>query len=157
MDAATRRVEAESARWVCFGLGGQDYGLPIVQVQEVLRLPPIEAVPGCIDIVPGVINLRGQVVTVIDLRCHLQLSMTPATADSRIVVVAHDGEPFGLLVDRIGEVTKLAASDIKPVPTLHRHGDRYGFAGVARHGGGLLTLLDVPALMRGIGGVFLSR
>src|SRR3546814_3706689 len=75
----------------------------ILQVHEVLRPLPIEAVPGAPDIVLGVINLRGQVVTVIDLRRYLELPEQPLDAETRIIVVAHDGETFGLLVDRSDE------------------------------------------------------
>lgn len=146
MSALARKTDGEFARWVCFGLGGQEYGLPILQVQEVLRLLPIEPVPGAPVIVPGVINLRGQVVAVIDLRLHLKLPATAASADTRIVVVAHDGETFGLLVDRIGEVSKIALAAIKPVPALHQNGNRYGFAGMVSRDHRLLTLLDVGAL-----------
>src|SRR3546814_8499420 len=73
MSALARKSDGEFARWVCFGLGTQEYGLPILQVHEVLRPLPIEAVPGAPDIVLGVINLRGQVVTVINLRRYLEL------------------------------------------------------------------------------------
>ncbi|NGY06893.1 chemotaxis protein CheW [Solimonas terrae] len=146
MSALARKTDGEFARWVCFGLGSQEYGLPILQVHEVLRPLPIEPVPGAPDIVPGVVNLRGQVVTVIDLRRYLVLPVTPIGTETRIVVVEHDGETFGLLVDRIGEVSKIALNAIKPVPTLHRQGNRYGFAGVVGRGAVLLTLLDVDAL-----------
>src|SRR3546814_12564814 len=108
MSALGRKSDGEFARWVCFGRGTQEYGLPILQGHEVLRPLPIEAVPGAPDIVLGVINLRGQVVTVIDLRRYLELPEQPLDAETRIIVVAHDGETFGLLVDRIGEVSKIA-------------------------------------------------
>src|SRR3546814_18849272 len=107
----------------------------ILQVHEVLRPLPIEAVPGAPDIVLGVINLRGQVVTVIDLRRYLELPEQPLDAETRIIVVAHDGETFGLLVDRIGEVSTIALAAIKPLPALHRDGNRYAFHGrVGRQG-----------------------
>lgn len=141
-----RKGDGEAARWVCFGLGGQDYGLPILQVHEVLRPLPVEPVPGAPDIVPGVINLRGQVVTVIDLRRYLGLPPAAPTADTRIVVVAHEGETFGLVVDSIGEVSKIAEGAIKPLPALHRDGDRFRFVGVVGRDSALLTLLDVDAL-----------
>lgn len=146
MSALARKSDGEFARWVCFGLGAQDYGLPILQVHEVLRPLPIEPVPGSADIMLGVINLRGQVVTVIDLRRYLQLPEQAVDAETRIIVVAHDGETFGLLVDRIGEVSKIAVAAIKPLPPLHRQGNRYGFAGMVGRGDALLTLLDVDAL-----------
>lgn len=146
MSALARKSDGEFARWVCFGLGAQEYGLPILQVHEVLRPLPIEPVPGAPDIMLGVINLRGQVVTVIDLRRYLKLPEQAHDAETRIIVVAHEGETFGLLVDRIGEVSKIALAAIKPVPALHRQGDRYGFAGMVGRGDALLTLLDIDAL-----------
>lgn len=146
MSDAAKREDAV-ARWVCFGLGAQDYGLPITQVHEVLRPAPIEPVPGAPDVVPGVMNLRGQVVTVIDLRRYLRLPAPAPSAEARIVVVVHDGETIGLLVDRIGQVSKIAADAIKPLPDLHRDGDPFRFVGVVAGEHGLLTLLDVDALL----------
>ena len=150
MNAAVN-IEGDIARWVCFGLAEQDYGLPIVQVHEVLRLCPIEPVPGAPAIMPGVINLRGRVVTVIDLRRYLKLPAPPPGAEARIIVVAHAGETLGLLVDRIGEVSKIAATAIKPLPSLQRGGDPFRFVGVVTRGDGtLLTLLDCDALLGGL-------
>jgi purine-binding chemotaxis protein CheW len=146
MSVLARATDGEFARWVCFGLGGQEYGLPILQVREVLRPVPVEPVPGAPAIVPGVINLRGQVVSLIDLRRYLGLPPAVETAETRIVVVAYDGEVFGLLVDRIGEVSKIALAAIKPLPALNQDGNRYGFAGVVPREQRLLTLLDVDAL-----------
>src|SRR3546814_1553136 len=83
MSALARKSDGEIARWVCFGLGTKEYGLPILQVHEVMRPLPIEAVPGAPAIVLGVINLRGQVVTVIDLRRYLELPEQPLDAETR--------------------------------------------------------------------------
>jgi len=147
---AAETPDVEVARWVCFGLGDQEYGLAIQQVREVLRVPPIEPVPGAPNTIPGVINLRGQVVTIIDLRRYLRLPAPTPGAEARIVVVAHDGETFGLLVDRIGEISKIAKTEIKPLPGLNREGDCYHFVGmVTAEEGRLLTLLDSDALLTG--------
>ncbi|WP_043115032.1 chemotaxis protein CheW [Solimonas soli] len=149
--SAPASIDVDLGRWVCFGLGAQDYGLAIGQVREVLKLTPIEPVPGTPPTIPGVINLRGQVVTVVDLRRHLGLPAPPPGVEARIVIVMHEGETFGLLVDRIGDISKIAAGAIKPLPGLHRDGDRFRFVGVASCGQGrLLTLLDADALLAGL-------
>ena len=134
-------------RWVCFGLGGELYGLPILRVQEVLTLTPIEPVPGAAPTLLGVINLRGQVVTVVDLRAHLGFAAPAPGAEARIVVVDDRGETIGLLVDGVSDVRKLAQAAIKPAPHVEAQ-RRVPVAGIVSRNGELLTLLDLDRLLR---------
>ena len=114
----TKRKDDSVSRWVCFGVGDQVYGLPILAVQEVLRDTEIEPVPGATRHVLGVLNLRGNVVTVIDLRVRLGLPPTSPDGDSRVVIVEHQGESFGLLVDRVADVRKIIDAAIKHAPDI---------------------------------------
>lgn len=144
MDAA-RHDDARISRWVCFELAGQRYGLPIGAVQEVVAEAQVEPVPGSAPQVLGVINLRGNVVTVLDLR--RRFGLAPAPVPARIVVVDHGAEAIGLCVDRVADLRRIADSAIRPAPA--------GSAAAADpiHGlvvrdGEVLTLLDVPALLQ---------
>jgi len=141
-----RREDQTLSRWVCFELSGQLYGLPIAQVQEVLADSRIEPVPGTSELVCGVINLRGNVVTVVDLRRRFGF---PAAQDAqtRIVVVDHGSEAIGLQVDRVADVRKLASGAIKPPPSTGTHSEAAGIHGMVSRGGEMLTLLDLPTLL----------
>ncbi|HSW11905.1 MAG TPA: chemotaxis protein CheW [Solimonas sp.] len=143
---AARREDQVLSRWVCFELAGQLYGLPIAQVQEVLADSIIEPVPGTSELVCGVINLRGNVVTVVDLRRRFGYAANQ-TPQTRIVVVDHGSESIGLCVDRVADVRKLADGAIKPAPATGSASEAAGIRGVVSRSGELLTLLDLPTLL----------
>lgn len=145
--AARRASDGPFERWVCFGLGEVIYGLPILRVQEVLQVPAIESVPGTAPTVLGVINLRGQVVSVIDLRLHLGFAANPIGPDARIIVMENQGETLGLLVDRVTDVRKVVEAAIKPAPGVDVD-RRAPLIGVVSRGGELLTLLDADRLLQ---------
>jgi len=150
-----RRNEDRLSSWVCFAVGAQGYGLPIERVQEVLNGIPVEPVPGTSAVVVGVINLRGSVVTVLDLRTCLDRSQVRTgrgdlEAKYCIIVLDLGGELFGLCVDSVAEVLKLPTAAIKPAP---RVGDADGSAralGVFSRNDRLLTLLDPESLLDGL-------
>ncbi|MDD3764651.1 MAG: chemotaxis protein CheW [Nevskiales bacterium] len=144
---ATRRKDDTISRWVCFETAGQHYGLPILSVQEVLRDAEIEPVPGTSEQVLGVINLRGNVVTVLDLRRRLSLEPVPRGPESRIVIVDHDGESYGLMVDRVADVRKVIDLAVKAAPSVGPAPGQSGVSGVYVRDGDLLTLLDPAALI----------
>jgi len=133
-------------RWIGFELAGQLYGVPILAVQEVLAQAEIEPVPGTAREVLGVINLRGQIVTVIDLRLRLGLPAAEA-AQGPLVVFDGASETLAARVDRVTHVRQIPDPAIKPSP---RAGGSPCAAvlGVVTRGGEFMTLLDVPALMR---------
>ncbi|TJY62832.1 chemotaxis protein CheW [Sinimarinibacterium sp. CAU 1509] len=144
-----RRRDDAVSRWVCFRLGAQLYGLPILQVQELLGNAAIEPVPGTTNQVCGVINLRGNVVTVLDLRVCLGLSPGPDSAESRIVVVEHGTESVGLRVDGVAEVRKVIDGAIRPSPNVGSASSGGTVRGVYLRDGEMLTLLDPDAVVNG--------
>ena len=132
-------------RWICFSLAGQAYGVDIGRVREVLAEVQIEPVPGAPTAVLGVINLRGQIVTVLDLRAWL--GREPMTKVARVMVLEHAGAMLGLAVDAVSDVLRLTPDAIKPVP---RSGDslRPDFIeGLTAREDGLLTLVNFDALL----------
>lgn len=146
--SATHRKDDTLSRWVCFRLADQLYGLPIESVQEVLARYDIEPVPGTARQVLGLINRRGAVLTVIDLRAHLGLP-PPADADRGAVVIFEtDGERFGLRVDGIDQVRKLVVEAIKPAPAVGAAALTGRIHGLYTREGELLTLLDADGLLR---------
>lgn len=143
---ARRKVEERLLRWVGFELMGQRYALRIEQVREVLSHAEIEPVPGAGAEVMGVTNLRGRIVTVVDLRICLNLRPNH-DGSSCIVVVEHGGEPVALRVDRIQELHVVAESAIKPAPNVTRSGSHRAVCGVISRGSTIITLLDVASLL----------
>lgn len=147
MDENRARKGEQLSRWVCFDLAGQNYGLPILEVQEVLTLAEIEPVPGTPSEVLGVINLRGAIVSVIDLRRLLQLPERPTDAQTRIIVLQNGDEPLGLRVDRVTQVRALPDSMIRPAPAIAAEPQQKPVRGLYSRGGDVLSLVDTASLL----------
>ena len=103
-------------QYVTFRLDDETYGLNVMQIQEVLRYTEIAPVPGAPDYVLGIINLRGNVVTVIDTRRRFGLADAEVTDATRIVVMESANQVMGILVDSVAEVVYLKASESRPRP-----------------------------------------
>lgn len=145
--AGARRNGDVLTRWVSFDLAGQPYGIAILKVLEVLASAVIEPVPGAPAAVLGVINLRGSIVTVVDLR--QKLGLPPVADNSCIIIVAHDGQPVGLRVDHVDEVLNLVEQAIKPPPATSAMANQSAVTGVVSRQGRLLTLIDPSTLLEG--------
>jgi len=144
---AARRGDGVVTRWVGFQVEGQSYALDILRVQEVLAAAEIEPVPGTPPAVMGVINLRGRIVTVIDLRRCLGFGGAAPDRPCCVIVAEIEGEPIGLRVDGVAEICSVAAAAIKPAPpTRGRTADPLVRGVVSRGDGGMLTLLDADSL-----------
>ena len=131
-----------------FVLGSEDYALPLTAVREILKVPPITEVPRAGEDVLGILSLRGTVVTLVDLRRRIGLPCGPFDRKTRVLVVQRDDEPIGLLVDAVTEVVRLRRDEIEDRPAVPgtRHAEY--LAGVARPGGALFVLLNLPALLQ---------
>ena len=108
----------EVLQWVTFHLEDETYGINVMQVQEVLRYTEIAPVPGAPAYVLGIINLRGNVVTVIDTRARFGLVGNDVTDNSRIVIIEADKQVIGILVDSVAEVVYLRSSEIDSTPNI---------------------------------------
>lgn len=108
----------EILQWVTFKLESESYGINVMQVQEILRYNEVAPVPGAPSYVLGIINLRGNVVTVIDTRSRFNLSPCEITDDTRIIVIESEQQIVGILVDSASEVVYLKASEIEAAPNV---------------------------------------
>jgi len=106
----------EILQWVTFKLEEETYGVNVMQVQEILRYTEIAPVPGAPSYVIGIINLRGNVVTVIDTRARFGLSAADATDNSRILIIEAEEQVIGILADSVSEVVYLRSSEIDSAP-----------------------------------------
>lgn len=135
---------------VGFRVGKETFGLPIGMVQEILRPMPVTAVPGAPAHVEGVINLRGKIVSIVDLRKHCGAA-NPADdkRKNRIVVAEVQGRRIGLMVDAASEVLKISESAIEPPASLFGDAEVGFVTGVAKLAGRLVILVDAEKLLSG--------
>jgi len=134
-------------QWVTFRLENETYGVNVMQVQEVLRMTEIAPVPGAPSYVLGIINLRGNVVTVMDTRSRFALPPHEADDATRIVIIEAEDQVVGIMVDSVAEVVYLKQSDIEIAPNVGNEESSRYIQGVANRDDGLLILVDLDKLL----------
>ena len=147
MNAAVQQRETQFNRWVTFRLADEIYGINVMQVQEVLRMTEIAPVPGAPGCVLGIINLRGNVVTVVAARELFALSRNDNTDQTRIMIVEINKLIVGLLVDSVAEVVNIQNSDIDSAPSIGNEDSSRYIQGVYSKSGEILILVDLNRLM----------
>ena len=148
MNPAVRGAPADAViQYVTFRLGGETFGINVMQVQEVLRLPEIAAVPGAPHYVLGIINLRGSVVTVIDTRQRFGLAPADVSDNSRIIIMEAEQHVVGIMVDSVTEVVYLRQGEIETPPNVGRTETSRYIQGVSNRDGELLILVDLEKLL----------
>ena len=130
-------------QWVTFSLEEETYGINVMQVQEVLKLPEIAPVPGSPDYVIGIINLRGNVVTVVDTRSRFGLPAREPDDATRIVIIEANRQVVGMLVDSVAEVVELNAVHIETAPTVGNDESSKYIQGVYSREDKLVILVDL--------------
>ena len=134
---------------VTFNLGSEEFGVDIMRVQEIIRIPPITRVPKAPTYVEGVINLRGNVIPVISLRSRFSMDRVEETDLSRIIVLQVQTKVFGIRVDSVTEVLRLDSESIEPPPPIALGMDAQFIRGVGKIGERLLILLELDQIMGG--------
>lgn len=132
---------------VVFDLAQEAYGVDIGTVREIIRMQDVTSVPHRPDYVSGVINLRGRITPVVDLRKRFDLPQADITRDSRIVVVDIDGEDIGMIVDAVTEVLRISTSQIEPPSTMIAAGGSDYIVGIAKLESRLVLLLDLERVL----------
>jgi len=145
--SAVQGLEDPILQWVTFKLDNETYGINVMQVQEVLRYTEIAPVPGAPAYVLGIINLRGNVVTVIDTRQCFGLYNAEITDNSRIVIIEADKQVVGILVDSVAEVVYLRQSEIETAPNVGNDESAKFIQGVCNKNGELLILVELDKMM----------
>ncbi|HIV16167.1 MAG TPA: chemotaxis protein CheW [Candidatus Avisuccinivibrio pullicola] len=134
-------------RWVTFQLDREIYGVNVMQVREVLRYSDIAPVPGAPAYVLGIINLRGNVVTVIDTRMRFGLPSAEITDNTRIMIIESEKQVIGILVDSVAEVVDLDTADIDDTPNVGTEESAKFICGVCNRNNELLILIDLNKLL----------
>ena len=132
---------------VGFQVGRETYGVPITSLHEIVRVPEITAVPDAPDYLEGVINLRGKIVSVMDLRKRFGEKTATVKKNNRILVVEHSGRLAGLIVDSASEVLKIPADAVEAPPAVFQEGGLNCVTGLGKVGGRLVVLLDMNKLL----------
>lgn len=145
---AAERVAGDAVmQLVTFRLKDETFGINVMQVQEVLRVSEIAPVPGAPAYVLGIVNLRGNVVTVIDTRTRFGLPPTDLSDTSRIVIIESEEQVVGILVDSVAEVVELGQAEIDAAPNVGNHESSRYILGVASRDDSLLIVVDLNKLL----------
>jgi len=144
-------LSSNEVQYASFQVGDLLLGIDICQVQEINRNLQLTPVPHAPAAVRGVINLRGEVVTVIDLRCVLGMPPAEFTRATRNVIIKHAGEQIGLLVDNVADVITCRADNIDPIPENLGGLESSYFSGVFKLDQGLLVTLNVAEALLSLG------
>jgi purine-binding chemotaxis protein CheW len=132
---------------VGFRIGNETYGVRIGAVREIVRVPEITAVPSAPDTIEGVINLRGKIIPVMDLRKRFGLTEITTDKKNRILVVELDNKLLGLIVNSASEVLKIPPSDVEAPGSVFADGESGYVTGVGKLKGRLIILLDISKLL----------
>jgi purine-binding chemotaxis protein CheW len=147
----TPRAVARGGKYLTFALGKEEYGLEILKVREIIGWLDITALPRTPAYVKGVVNLRGQVIVVVDLRSKFEMEPTPKTDQTCIIVVeiAHQNRKLstGIIVDRVSEVLEIPAEKIEDAPTFGAAIDTDFILGMGMVGQAVKILLDINRVL----------
>ncbi len=133
---------------VGFQVGRETYGVPIASLHEIVRVIEITSVPDSPEYIEGVINLRGKIVSVIDLRKRFGAKQVTNSKKNRILVVDSNGRLTGLIVDAASDVLKIPADDVEAAPAVFQEGGLNCVTGLGKYKGRLIVLLDTNRLLQ---------
>lgn len=147
MDPNPKKQDAELLQLVTFSIGDEECGVNILKVQEIIRTMEITKVPRAPDFVEGVINLRGKVIPIIDLRRRFGLSSRIHDKNTRIIVIEINNVIVGCVVDAVSEVLRIPATTVEPPPPVVAGVDSDYISGVGKLQDRLLIMLDLDRLL----------
>lgn len=151
MEETLKKQDAELLQLVTFSIGDEEFGVDILSVQEIIRMMDITKVPRAPDFVEGVINLRGKVIPVVDLR--LKFGMEPEAYSERTCIVVvqiqagQDQTSMGMVVDAVNEVANVKQEEVEPTPSFGVSLDTAYILGLAKSGGQVRILLDIDRVL----------
>jgi purine-binding chemotaxis protein CheW len=151
-DRATGTVANREGKYLTFTLAGEEYGLGILKVKEIIGIMPITAVPQTPAHMKGVINLRGKVIPIVDLRVMFGMESIDCTVKSCIIVVEITNNAqkvmIGILVDSVSEVLNIKEADIEDTPNFGSRLNTNYILGMAKTGGRVRILLEIDRVLR---------
>lgn len=153
MDQAVKAMAHREGKYLTFSLAEEEYGIGILKIKEIIGMMPVTTVPRTPEYVKGVINLRGKVIPIIDLRLRFGMESIDYSERTCIIVVEIDGQTgtvqVGVVVDAVSEVLNVDTKDIEDTPQFGRSLDTEYILGMAKMEGGVKILLDVDQVLTG--------
>ncbi|MGE4557805.1 MAG: chemotaxis protein CheW [Desulfovibrionaceae bacterium] len=149
MEEAQKRQDSDLIQLVTFSIGDEEFGVDILRVQEIIRMMEITKVPRAPEFVEGVINLRGKVIPIVDLRKRFGLEPHEHDKHTRIIVIEIINMIVGFVVDAVSEVLRIPANTVEPPPAVVSGLESEYISGVGKLADRLLILLDLNRLLSG--------
>ncbi len=144
MEKETKMID--SLQVVCFKVGSEEYGIEILKVQEILKLPKVTRLPRSAPYIMGVIDLRGKVIPIVNLSRRFAHEGNDSDIDKRAIVVDIRGKQIGLAIDTVSHVVKFEAGKIEPPPPILKGISGRYIIGVAKHNQGYVIILDIDKI-----------
>ena len=139
-------------KFLTFTLAGEEYGISIMKIKEIIGMMPVTVLPQTPEYVQGVINLRGKVISIIDLRCKFNLEQVEPSERTCIIVIEtetddHIQTRVGLIIDAVSEVVNLKGDEVEPAPTMQIQVHEQLILGLAKCESGVKILLDIDKVI----------
>jgi purine-binding chemotaxis protein CheW len=151
MDQAVKAITIKTGKYLTFSLNKEEYGIGILKVKEIIGMMPITTVPRTPEFVKGVINLRGKVIPVMDLRLKFSMEAIPYSERTCIIVVEIESQDstvlIGIVVDAVSEVLNIKGEEIEETPAFGSKLDTEYILGMAKMDGGVKILLDIDKVL----------
>ncbi len=148
-DAAQANLGAGTAELINFAIGDEQYGVDIMAVREIKEWSNVTHLPRQPEYVRGVLNLRGAVLPIVDLRCRFGQGLTECTPTHVIIIVQVESRQLGLLADRVLDIVSFERADVQPVPNVARSAQARFLAGLVTVENSMIALIDLPNLLGG--------
>lgn len=139
-------VDANTEKYLVFQIGNESYAIPLLQVQEIRSFTPVTRVPNAPPYVLGVMNLRGNIIAVLDARTRFEIEPQPDEENTVVVVVQVQGKTFGLRVDSVSDVADVPLDQIQPPPPVASEATQKFLSGLVQLGDRVLILLNLPEI-----------
>ncbi|CUU36244.1 purine-binding chemotaxis protein CheW [Armatimonadetes bacterium DC] len=139
-------VDAHTEKYLVFQIGNESYAIPLLQVQEIRSFTPVTRVPNAPNYVLGVMNLRGNIIAVLDARTRFAIEPQPDETNTVVVVVQVQGKTFGLRVDSVSDVADVPVDQIQPPPPVASEATQKFLSGLVQLGDRVLILLNLPEI-----------
>ena len=147
MEDIRKKLNGSLLQLVTFSIDEEEFGVNVLKVQEIIRIMEITRVPRSPEFVEGVINLRGRVIPIVDLRRRFGLAAIAHDKDTRIIVIELNSLVVGFIVDAVSEVLRIPADTVEPTPPVAAGVDSEYISGVGKLQDRLLILLDLDKLL----------
>ena len=145
--AANQDAGERGGKFLTFFLAGEEYGLEILKVHEIIGMMPVTSVPRTPDFIKGVINLRGKIIPIVDLRLKLEMEAKELTEESCTIVVQAGDLQIGTIVDKVSEVLDIATGDIDDAPSFGGNVRSDYILGIGKSEGRVKLLLDIDKVL----------